>query len=139
MTPVATAIYWEWVKSEATLIDTDGCSKVLNFHLECCLEHDLGYYYGKDPRDAYRLWVKGDPDYWKNAADITREEADRRFRKCHQVRSKLGWWSWVAFWRWRGVRRGGQGAWDKHRERERRLGVRRADIRRYVAPPEGSI
>lgn len=111
--------YWNFIRSEATLIDTDGCSRVSGFQVDCCFEHDLGYYYAADPRDAYRLYRLGDHDYWQHASPITREDVDSRFRKCHQTRSKFGQWSPMAFWRWLGVRRFGQSRWDAHRERER--------------------
>lgn len=111
-------LYWDWVRSEATLIDTDGCSGVSGFRLDCCLEHDLGYYYGRDPRDAYRHYIEIDgvpEDYWSQAAKIDRKTVDARFRKCNQVKSKCGRWSPMALWRWIGVRIGGKKSWDEYR------------------------
>ena len=113
--------YWEWIRSEAALIGTDGCSAVMGFHVECCFEHDLGYYYARDPRDAYRKSY--DPDIapneeWLHADPIEREEVDARFRSCHQNRSKFGRWSPMAIYRWLGGRGGGQEAGDKHRAGE---------------------
>ena len=111
--------YWEWVRSEAALIGTDGCSAVMGFHVECCFEHDLSYRYAKDPRAAYRAEQAGVvADVWAYAVPITRAEADARFRQCHQNRSKLGRWSPMAIYRWLGVKWCGQAAWDRHRARE---------------------
>jgi hypothetical protein len=110
--------YWSWVRSEAALVDTDGCSAVLGFKVECCEEHDLAYFYARDPRIAYRRWLLGHLDYWAVAGPITRGEADRRFRRCHQIRSTLGRWSPMAIYRWLGVKWGAQDAWDRHRTRE---------------------
>ena len=110
--------YWEWVRSEAALIGTDGCSAVMGFHVECCFEHDLGFRRGKDPRAAYVLWRDGEPDYWLKAAAITFEEANARFRRCHQNRSKFGRWSPMALWRWLGVKFGSRRTWDVYRSAE---------------------
>ena len=111
--------YWDWVKGEAALIDTDGCSGVTGLRIECCFEHDLGYYYARDPRVAYRYWRFGQQDYWEKAPEITRMTADARFRRCLQNRSRSGRWSPMSLWRWIGVRVGAQGAWDRHRAREK--------------------
>lgn len=112
--------YWEWVRSEAALIGTDGCSAVMGFHVECCFEHDLGYYYARDPRDAYRLYRDWSAVAWQVADPITKAEVDKRFRQCHQNLSKFGRWSPMAIYRWLGVKWGGKAAWEKHRERERK-------------------
>lgn len=123
--------YWDWIRSEAALIDTDGCSAVSGLTIECCFEHDLGYYHARDPRDAYRKALDPDvaPDeHWLHAKPIDREEVDRRFRSCHQNHSRLGRWSLMATWRWLGVRVGAQGAWDKHRAREEAQRVREASV-----------
>lgn len=109
--------YLNFVRSEAALVDTDGCSGVSGVYVECCFEHDLGYFHAKDPRDAYLKFKSGSVDYWADAKPITRAEVDRRFRKCHQARSVFGKWSPMALWRWLGVRLGAQGAWDRHRRR----------------------
>ena len=113
--------YWQWIASEAALIGTDGCSAVMGFHVECCFEHDLGYYYARDPRDAYRKAL--DPDvapreHWHHAKAVTRGDVDARFRQCHQNRSTLGRWSPMAIYRWLGVKWGGARAWESHRKRE---------------------
>lgn len=98
--------YWEWVKEEAELVGSDGCSWVSELYQVCCYEHDLAYRYGKDPRQAY---LKD----WTRAGFIDRAEADRRFRDCIRAHSALGAFSPLAFVRWIGVRIGGWWAW-KH-------------------------
>jgi hypothetical protein len=113
--------YWHWIRSEAALVDADGCSgPATGVHIECCFEHDLSYYYAKDPHSAYRLYRGGALDPWPCALPIDRPTVEARFRKCHQNRSKLGRWSPMALFRWVGVRVGGQASWDKHRAREAR-------------------
>lgn len=111
-------LYWDWIDSEAALINTDGCSKVSGAFRQCCRAHDLAYYYARDPRSAYRLYISGDPEYWFNATAVTRAHADADFRRCTQANSAMGFWSIAALWRWAGVRIGGKGAWDAHRARE---------------------
>lgn len=114
--------YWNFCRSEAALLDTDGCSQVSGFHVECCFEHDIAYRYGKDPRDAYLHFKSGSLDYWKDAKPITRGETDRRFRKCHQARSKFGKYSPMALYRWVGVRLFGGKAWKGDVEKPAPLG-----------------
>lgn len=112
--------YWQWVRDEAEQIGSDGCSAVMGFHVECCFEHDLAFYYARDPRDAYRAMREGvsPAKAWADADPITRAEADARFRRCHQNRSRFGRWSPMAAYRWLGVRWRGGKAWDSHRARE---------------------
>lgn len=123
MTMKADALYWDFIRSEAALIGTDGCSTVTGLRVECCHEHDLSYYYAKDPRSAYRLWREGLSDYWGFAAVMTRREADARFRQCQQQRSALGRYSPLSWVRWLGVRIGGTGAWNDHRAARQPEGV----------------
>lgn len=113
--------YLAWIRSEATLIDTDGCSSVSGLRMDCCLEHDVSFFFGKDPRDAYRHERTGSYMPWEDAAPITFDEANRRFRKCHQVRSKFGQWSPMAWWRWAGVALFSREAWERHRIRAERV------------------
>lgn len=101
-------MYKDWVVSEATNIKSDKCTFALDVHTWCCYEHDLACSYGKDPREAYRLYKEGFEDVWRLAAFIKRSEADKRFRLCLQEHSKLGKWSPMSWWRWVGVR---IGAW----------------------------
>ena len=102
--------YWTWVRAEASLIKSDGCSKVADIHKDCCYEHDLAYHYGRDPRASYAI------KSWSLAAKISRSEADARFRKCNQELSSLGKASPLAGWRWLGLRVGGWLAWRNHRK-----------------------
>lgn len=107
--------YWNFIRSEAEAHQSDGCTAVMGFHVECCFEHDLGYRFAKDPRDAYFRFRGGSLDPWKNAKPITREEVDRRFRRCHQNRSRFGQYSPMAWWRWAGVRLRGGPRWNFYR------------------------
>jgi hypothetical protein len=102
--------YREWVREEARKIGSDGCSKVAEIHRDCCLEHDLAYFYGRDPRAAFVTRS------WSLAAKISRSETDARFRECNQDADPLGKASPLAFWRWAGVRVGGWLAWRNHRK-----------------------
>jgi hypothetical protein len=95
----------------------------MGFHVECCFEHDLGYYYAKDPRDAYLRELTGSLTPWQDAKPIDRATVDARFRRCHQNRSVFGHWSPMALYRWVGVRVGGQRRWDAHRAREAASGA----------------
>jgi hypothetical protein len=111
--------YWNYIRSEAALIGTDGCSGVTGARIDCCMEHDLSYAYARDPRNAYRQFRGGRfSDSWAVALPIDRAEADRRFRQCLMNRSILGRYSGMAWWRWAGVRIGGRGIWARHRQRE---------------------
>lgn len=92
--------YRKWVREEAFKIHSDGCSHALQIHRECCYEHDLGYYYGRDPRVAFQFG-------WESSPQVTRREIDSRFRECHPFG--------VRVWRWMGVRLGGRGIWNRHR------------------------
>ena len=112
--------YWSWVRSEAACIGADGCSgPAMGFHIECCMEHDLGYYYARDARDAYLKHRGGALDPWTAAKPIDRAEVDRRFRQCHRNRSRLGNWSPMAWYRWAAVAWRGGSRWDAHRAREK--------------------
>lgn len=99
------ANYRGWVRAQAFGIKSDGCSKVLDIDRDCCFEHDLGYYYGRDPREAYRAHKAGSEDPWSLAAKCSRSEIDCRFGRCTKVK-----------WRWAGVRLLGWNAWRKHRK-----------------------
>lgn len=71
------ASYKEWVIQEAAKINTDGCTKALDWNLWCCYEHDLACHYGKDPEDAFHVG-------WLEAPYLRRKEADRRFWRCNR-------------------------------------------------------
>lgn len=117
MTPIA--LYQDWLRAEALLIDSDGCSRVSGYQVECCWEHDVTFWHGTDPREAYVRWcVHGDRERaWREASAIEFEEANRRFRKCHFSRTVLKYASPVAWWRYYGVMKGARAAWDTHRAR----------------------
>lgn len=80
--------YWDAVRKRAAELQSDGCSHVTQAFLDCCLEHDIHYRTGHT-----LLGVK-----------ITREEADRLFRKCMQQRSMFKYFSPMSWWRWMAVR-----------------------------------
>lgn len=95
--------YKEWVQSEAAKIKSDGCTGVPDFHKDCCFEHDLAYYYGRDPRAAFVT------KSWSLAAKISRSETDARFRECQG--------DLMGIWRWIFMKAGGSWlAWRRHRK-----------------------
>lgn len=115
--------YWEWIESEAALVESDGCTKATGFQLACCWEHDVAFWYARDPRSAYRHWLEHHDRVraWREADDVTFEQANRDFKRCHTQRSSLGWWWWLDprnVVRWRVVVRASRAAWDRHRARE---------------------
>ena len=79
--------YWERVRARAKEIGTDGCTIVADIYLDSCLEHDVHWRTG--------LTIDGAP--------ITAQQANRRFRKVIQSRSKAGRFSPVSWVRWAGV------------------------------------
>jgi hypothetical protein len=116
-------LYWDWVRSEAALIDTDGCTGVSGLFRECCWEHDLAFWYAKNPRVAYLIWLETNSREfaWQSAPSIDFDFANKTFRKCHVQRTKWGNLSWLnpmVWWRWRGVTTLSKSAWDRHRARE---------------------
>ena len=113
-------LYWDWIRSEAKFIKSDGCTLVSELFRKCCLQHDLAYYYAKDPRDAYLKMLLGHTDNWSVASSITRKQADGQFKSCIRGCSKLGKWSPIGLVRWLGVRIGAQSAWNTHRAREQK-------------------
>lgn len=98
--------YWAWVKAEADLIDADGCTLVSEWHQECCLEHDLGCHYGRDPRSAYRFFRGGSKSPWLQATCLTRRECDLRFANCNFGHSRSAAGMFRAIIRYLGVRIG---------------------------------
>ena len=116
-------LYWNWIESEAALIESDGCTRVSGLFRECCWEHDLAFRYGKDPRSAYLIWIRSGDRVraWTEADPISFDKANSDFKNCHIQRTKLGILSFLnpfSWWRWRGVQRLSRGIWDRHRERE---------------------
>jgi hypothetical protein len=127
MTPETSAppLYWDWIRSEAALIRSDGCTGVSGLFRECCWEHDLAFYYARSAQDAYqRFCLNFDRvGAWQEAPAITFEQANSDFRRCHIQRTKLGsfWWlNPMVWWRWRGVVRLSRSRWDAHRARPER-------------------
>ena len=84
--------YWALVRFMAARLDSDGCTGVPEFYQEACLEHDCHWRLGET------LW--GDT--------ITTAEANTRFRRVIQSRSRLGRFSPLSWWRWVGVTLGGK-------------------------------
>lgn len=80
--------YWALVRQRAKELGSDGCTGVVDFYLDCCLEHDIAY---RTKADIYGL-------------SRTNREADRDFRYCVQSRSPFGVLSPMAWWRWAGLR-----------------------------------
>lgn len=109
-----------WIREQAALIDSDGCTWATGARRLCCQIHDCEYFYAKDAKDAYlRYWRHGDSELaWRDARRTTRAEADRDFLKCLRSKSKLGYYSPLAIARYAVVRKFGQKAWDEHRARE---------------------
>lgn len=116
--PKGALTYWEWIRSEASLVDTDGCTGVSGLRIECCFEHDLAFRTGKEPRDAFRLARLGSLDPWGEAKRTTFEQANERFLHCLQTRSKWGFYSPMAWWRWVGVMVTTRDTWDCYRAAE---------------------
>lgn len=112
-------LYWHWIESESQAIESDGCSKVPDFYVDCCKMHDLAYYYAKCPQSAFKHYLADHPAYWIVAKNITKASADVAFRKCIQSKSALKWFSPMSWWRWTALKLAGQAAWDSHRNRER--------------------
>lgn len=94
------ASYRDWIKQEALAVKTDGCTMSLDIFLHCCYEHDLAYYYGRDPRQAFEMG-------WEKAERISRGEADRRYRSCNPHWLRYRWWLLCG---------GGWLAWRNHRK-----------------------
>ncbi len=85
--PPEHAAYWALVRRKARDLGSDGCTAVVDFYLDSCLEHDLHWRTGRT--------LHGHP--------ISTAQANRRFRKVIQSRSRLGRFSPLAWVRWAGV------------------------------------
>jgi hypothetical protein len=108
--------YYAWVNAEAAAINSDGCTLVAEIYSWCCRQHDLAYYYARDPVDAYLCYVSGQKDYWKNAAIFNQAQCDAQFRNCIRDKSAFHGFSVIAFIRWAGLRLAGRFAWNNHRK-----------------------
>lgn len=85
--PPASYPYWDRVRHAARLLKSDGCTGVMDWYLDACLEHDIH-------------WRTGLTLYGQL---ITTEQANRRFRLVIQNRSGFGVLSPVSWIRWAGV------------------------------------
>lgn len=102
--PLEDLKFWAEVEHQAKVLNSDGCTAVTDFRIECCWRHDIAYSTGKD--------VDGLP--------ISKKEADALFRECIQSRSplrhiglqKLSPMSWI---RWAGVSLFGRGIWKNQK------------------------
>lgn len=85
--PPATSPYWVIVRKAAAALKSDGCTGVKDFYKDSCLEHDIHWRTGRT--------VFGVP--------ITTAQANTRFRKVIQSRSRAGRFSPLSWIRWAGV------------------------------------
>ena len=83
------------IEAISEFIESDGCSGVPEFYHEACVVHD---WYFRTHRD-----FDGSP--------ISFEEANRRFKELIQKKSKFGWFSPMAQWRYLAVALFGEKAW----------------------------
>jgi hypothetical protein len=90
-----TPSYIAAVERQCAELGCDGCTGVPDFYLMGCLEHDIAYHTGHDPRGQR----------------ITKDEADERLRWYIQNHSVLGWASPMAWWRWWAVKEFAGKAW----------------------------
>jgi hypothetical protein len=79
--------YHDELAALAASIGSDGCTKGMQVHVDCCWEHDWSYVTGSTPRGV----------------PTTKAQADRRFRDCNQAHSPLRWLSPWAWLRWTAV------------------------------------
>lgn len=80
-------------------IKSDGCSKVPDIFVEECIKHD--FYYRTHHDFSGRL--------------IRKQDADLRFRRGIQNKSKFGILSLLSWWRWLGVVLFAHAAWNSKR------------------------
>lgn len=85
--PPESSPYWTIVRKVAGILKSDGCTGVKDYFLDACLEHDIHWRTGRT--------VFG--------VSITTGQANRRFRKVIQSRSRFGRFSPMSWWRWAGV------------------------------------
>jgi hypothetical protein len=112
-------LFWDFIRNEAAIINADGCTGVSNIYGECCLQHDLEYFWGVSATSAYRHYREDGLDYWRTADPVTFDQANENFKRCHFRQSKAGYLNVFAWWRYAVVRtKKGRSAWDGHRERE---------------------
>lgn len=98
--------YWQWIREEAKKIGSDGCTAPSQFGECCCLQHDLCFHYGKDPRHAFQI---GGEEAWKLADPISFLATNNLFAGC------LPWW---LRYRWIAVMTGGWLIWKRARAKD---------------------
>jgi hypothetical protein len=111
-------LFWEWIDSEAALVNTDGCTWATGFYRRQCKRHDLAYRHASDPVEAFDYWLKGRVDYWRAASPVTRQQADEALRRGIWSDSPLGRFDPIAAALAVVLKAVGQRAWNKHRARE---------------------
>jgi hypothetical protein len=79
--------YWRHVRFIAAKMGSDGCTCVTETFVEACYEHDIHWRTGRT--------INGDT--------ITTAQANRRFKRVMQSRSRFGRFSPMAHWRYLGV------------------------------------
>lgn len=87
----------EDLKSIEEFIKSDGCTGVPEFYHKECVKHDW--------------WYRTHIDFC--GSPIKKAEADTRFRQGIQHKSKFGFLSPMAAWRWLGVFFFAQSAWEE--------------------------
>lgn len=81
--------YEIFIRAEARLVRADGCTGVSEWNHDCCLEHDLACFYGRDPRSAYAVYsVNASVNPWMYANTMSRRQADYAFLRCNRCRTK---------------------------------------------------
>lgn len=86
--------YADWLVKERNELHFDKCTMSLDWNVQCCDEHDWTCSLARDPRDGYRRWRGGDPDYRINAKEFSRHDADKRFWKCNREMVKKNHGNW---------------------------------------------
>jgi hypothetical protein len=89
--PPRSSTYWNAVRRRAKELGSDGCTMVLDFYLDACLEHDVHWRTGRT----------------LDGALISIRQSNLRFRYVIQSRSPFGLLSPMSWWRWAGVTIGG--------------------------------
>ena len=85
--PPASSPYWVIVRDVAALLQSDGCTGVKDYYVDACYEHDIHWRTGRT--------LFGVP--------ITTAQANERFRRVIQSRSRFGRFSPMSWARWVGV------------------------------------
>lgn len=85
--PSKDSFYWDHVRTAAAMLQSDGCTGVKDVYVDSCLEHDIHWRTGRT--------IYGVP--------ITKQQANERFRRVIQSRSKLGRFSPLSWWRFGAV------------------------------------